>query len=270
MQIIQQTPFKVPTTHAEFNACLTQYNLPKLSNHAINTLQNQESNTRLFNALSRAQTDKNSLLYLQNVIMPLADNSRRSDAPSQNKERIKRVLASTNQDDVASINDNQRVDSHHTVKSTSIKKHLSHHAYAVKSAVCFNVTEYNERDTITIDGAPAVAPRKFNWPQKISLTLTAVELPQVACVFLGLLDQCEFSNHGPQKNKGFKVVNQKDSIFINLFEKGKPSVAVPISPSDVFFISNLFTKQLASNQPWLSPSDVVASLQHTISRLARQ
>jgi len=63
--------------------------------------------------------------------------------------------------------------------------------------------------------------------------LTQQELPHVACVLFGWVDLCEYKSHGPQKNKGFKLMiqeqNGKKGLFVNIMESGKPLCAVPVS-----------------------------------------
>jgi len=280
-----QPTFQPPKSHTEFNAHLARLNLPTLTSESIKKLQETESNERLFSALARARLDKNSFTYLENVIIPLSENPVQQSTPVQPQSQSNQTAPVTNINSHAqrhapvASNDSSRTNtskSHHSnanhnsdSRGNRENNYLAHHVYGGKAALCFNATKYRDRFTITMDGAPNVSPKKYNWPQKTSVTLTQSELPQVASVLLGLLPQCEFNSHGPNKDKGFKLVNQKGSIFVNLFEKNKPLIAVPVTASDVYFITNLFLKQLMGNQPWLTHSGIIDSLRHSIMRLEK-
>ena len=118
--------------------------------------------------------------------------------------------------------------------------------------------------TVRLEGAKSSAPRQYNWDDKTSIQLTQQELPHVACVLFGWLNQCEYKNHGPEKNKGFKLVIQtqqgKTGLFVNIMEAGKPLCAIPVSAVDLYYLRNLVLGQLMKNETDLDSPAVLASL----------
>lgn len=147
------------------------------------------------------------------------------------------------------------------------------HVYGSRAALCFSADQTRGAvHTITIEAAPLISERKYNWSAKVSLQLTAAEMPHVASVLFGLLPQCEYSNHGPQHNKGFQMVNQRDEgkpgrVYVQLRAPGT-SLQVPIFGSDLWRVGNLFARQLMTEHRNLkTTSDVFAMLRATFVRM---
>ena len=148
----------------------------------------------------------------------------------------------------------------------------SHHVYGGKAALTFqcDVTKGTERKpgvpTMAIDGALATGPKQYDWNKKIRIQLTVAELPVVCAVFMGLLERCQFQNHGQDNNKGFEFEHQGDKVFCKLFGPGQV-IAVPVSMPDVFQVSSLFTRQFRKGHPWISSvSDIMNLLSKTVAR----
>jgi len=138
------------------------------------------------------------------------------------------------------------------IEEPSIKlpesERMSYHVYGGKAALCFNADLTRKGFyTVALDGAMATAPRKYNWTDKIRIQMTNRELPDVLAVLLGYKPECAYQNHGPQNNKGFRIENQGAKFFVNLMEKGKKLVAVPMEHIDAFYAANLLMHQLQKN-----------------------
>ncbi len=118
--------------------------------------------------------------------------------------------------------------------------------------------------TVRLEGAKSSGPQQYNWDEKISIQLTQQELPHVACVLFGWLNQCEYKSHGPEKNKGFKLLIQnqqgKTGLFVNIMEAGKPLCAIPVTAVDLYYLRNLVLGQLMKNETDLDSPAMLASL----------
>lgn len=154
------------------------------------------------------------------------------------------------------------------MRDGSQREYINVHVYGGKAALCFSADETKHGvQTISIDAAPCVGERTYNWDNKVTIQLTAAELPHVASVILGLAPGCEYSNHGPDHKKGFKMENQPGKVFVQVRGPGV-SHAVPITLADIWRVGNLFARQLRKGNPHLSSgSDVLNMLRATVVRL---
>lgn len=84
---------------------------------------------------------------------------------------------------------------------------IGHHVYGSKFAIHMAIDKTRGGvHTVRLEGAQSVGQRKYDWNKKISIQITQQELPHVACVLFGWINQCEYKNHGPKKDKGFKLI----------------------------------------------------------------
>ncbi|MCL7744289.1 hypothetical protein LV476_04895 [Guyparkeria hydrothermalis] len=142
--------------------------------------------------------------------------------------------------------------------------------YGSKAAFCFEPDQTRAGyHTVAIEAAPAKQGpnREYDWSHKARIQVTRQELPMVAAVFLGLISQIEYKNHGPRNNKGFSFQDQGGNMFGRLFSP-EGVKAIPISPEDAFEVSNLVLAQLAKNHPGVSPVDLMVSLGPMVARKA--
>jgi len=109
-----------------------------------------------------------------------------------------------------------------------------------------------------LEGAKAVAPRKYNWAkgQKVSVQFTLQELPVVAAVFLGVLPSCEFKNHGPEGNKWFSIENQGGKFFVKVGQAAN-AIAVPMTSNDAFYVTQIVLDQIKAGRPSFSHTDTM-------------
>jgi hypothetical protein len=143
---------------------------------------------------------------------------------------------------------------------------VSRHVYGGKGSLCFNnsITRSGKCHTISLDGANATGPKTYNWSEKISVQLTEQELPMVVALFLGYRNKVEYSNHGESNNKGFSFERQEGGkIFAKVWAKDKGQRAVPIMPSDVFWVGNMMYQQLKKNLPEIGDTALLAMLRAT-------
>lgn len=122
----------------------------------------------------------------------------------------------------------------------------------------------NEWETVMLEAATSTGPRKFNWSQKTSLQITKNELPHVISVLLGIKPSYEAQSHGEEKNKGFKLIwqqQQSTSLFVTVFEGGKPAMGVPVSGFDAMMLGHMALVQYVRNFPGLTTEACIKSLE---------
>ncbi|PKY09724.1 hypothetical protein B1757_13430 [Acidithiobacillus marinus] len=139
-------------------------------------------------------------------------------------------------------------------------RYINHTAYGAKAAFVVAMSKTKPRPnedlqghyTVNIEAAKIVegAERKYDWSDKITLQLTRAELPTVAAVFYGYMDACTFASHGPAKDKGFSLERKDGGIIARVNATGK-SMAVKISPPDIFQMGAILTRQLLKETPWM-------------------
>lgn len=141
--------------------------------------------------------------------------------------------------------------------------------YGSKAALCVetDVTRQDE-PTLRIEAALATAPRTYDWAQKLTIQLTREELPIVIATLLGVLHRCECKNHGPAKDKGLDIEHQGQHLFIRVFQKGQAVRALPVGPTDSYYLAALGLRQLRLAAPWLSDQGVLATLKLTVLRMS--
>lgn len=140
--------------------------------------------------------------------------------------------------------------------------------FGAKAALCFesDQTRYGYH-TVAIEAASAKQgpSREYDWSNKVRIQITKQELPMVAAVFLGMIPQVEYRNHGPQNNKGFFLHDQGGNLFARVFG-AEGTKAIQISPEDAFEVSNLLLAQVIKNRPGLSSVDLMVSLRPMVRR----
>lgn len=137
-------------------------------------------------------------------------------------------------------------------------RYMNHTAYGAKAAFVVLMAKSRANGdlsghyTINIEAAKATegASRKYEWSDKVTLQLTQGELLTVAAVFYGYKESCTFSSHGPAKDKGFSLERKDEGIIARVNATGK-SMAVKISPPDIFMMGAIITRQILKETPWL-------------------
>lgn len=119
--------------------------------------------------------------------------------------------------------------------------------------------------TVSLDVAQGSAPR-YDWQNKLSVRLTAQELPLFLAVLLGWAPQAAGRHHGPQKDKGFEVEHQGNRVFFKITQARLGVRAVPLTGADLLALSGLVTHQMLKNMPWLTSDSLLALVKNTIGR----
>ncbi|MDX2503916.1 MAG: hypothetical protein QNL62_05510 [Gammaproteobacteria bacterium] len=253
--------FIEPKTLGEFNNCLSTIKLPTINLNQFKAIKETEPKARLINALQQAGRNTNALTYLKNII-----NKAMDDVTAAND---------TNHD---SNNNNHSTQTQHNApehnggnkqtNSSETNDFLNYHVYGGSYALDFKATKNRKNvETISIDAAVMQPGRTVNWADKICVQLTKEELVHVAGVIFGIITECEYSQHGPAHDKGFKFQHQGSKVFINVMAKNKKAHSVPMTTSDAYYVGNLFLRQLQLTQPWLTCGEILTSLRVILTKM---
>ncbi|ULQ47127.1 hypothetical protein JN531_002305 [Flagellatimonas centrodinii] len=126
--------------------------------------------------------------------------------------------------------------------------------YGGKAALSWENDESRAGDEfrVSVQGAPAVAPQKYDWGQKIVLQLTQAECLNVLAVLTGLRPRFEARAHGTENDKSFAIEVQASGKFYGkVAQKDRGLFGVPIESADAVRVAGLICRQLVKNQPWL-------------------
>lgn len=119
--------------------------------------------------------------------------------------------------------------------------------------------------TVSLDISQGSAPR-YEWQSKLTVRLTAQELPVFLAVLLGWVPRAEGRHHGPQKDKGFEIEHQGNKVFFKITQARQGVRAIPLTGADLLALSGLVTHQLLKNMPWLTSDSLLALLKNTVGR----
>jgi hypothetical protein len=112
-------------------------------------------------------------------------------------------------------------------------------------------------------GKHPTQPTKYNWDDKIISYPTEDELPQLLCVFLGLLPSVEFRNHGPQHNKSMKIENQGKHLYLTMAEGSERKAAVQLDAGRSTRVATLVARAFQAvndDIDWNAARDILTRL----------
>lgn len=252
MTVKRDTEYFHPRTLGEFNRALTALDLVPVSKTRLDEVLTVEPRERLVRALNRARNDHRALAYLNRFF-----GKRSSCLPISNG------LDASSASFLSSPGKNGQMPEPKSDPNINGENQgrLNRHIYGSKGALCFEPDETRGGiQTVCLDAADAIAPKKYNWQDKIRLQMTRDELLHVTAVLFGFIPKAEGKNHGKDNSKGFTLEDQGDKLFMRVYAKGHNVKAVPIFPEDAFYVASLFLGQLKKNMPWLSANEILATL----------
>jgi len=147
-----------------------------------------------------------------------------------------------------------------TLKTTPVAapwwRRCGAHIYAGKAAMKVELDllhsepEELARYTVQIEMAPASAPKSYDWDSKVIFQFTLRELPLLAAALLGYARKdLVLTNHGPERNKTFELVDQHvDHLFVKL-RQGARVLAMPVMAGDAYAWLSVTMLALKHNQP---------------------
>ena len=234
-------------TTAHTNQCLSAAGIATcLDDDTLKTVLSNTSPALFADALRKAVNDPGARVWLTKVLNLESDDT--SASPARLQKPTEPIRNET---------DSRTVTHERTLRG--------HHVYGSKAAMYLALDETRAGiHTLRLEGAMARGVRDYDWQNKISIQLTQQELPHVAAVLFGWVQGCEYKNHGPAKNKGFKLTLQEKrnetGLFVNISEANKPLCAIPVSAVDLFYLRNLAMEQIAKQSPTLDSQSLLSSL----------
>ena len=141
------------------------------------------------------------------------------------------------------------------------------HVYGGSAGMRFErLVNRSGEPVLSIDAAVRTG-EQFDWANKVVIQITPREHPALMCTVLGLMAEFEANNHGPSKDKLFRLSNQPErgQMYARL-QQGQQSFHVPIPPDKVFHLGALGLHILAEQVGMDTPS-CLALLRATAGRL---
>ncbi|MEQ9419062.1 MAG: hypothetical protein RJQ08_16145 [Salinisphaeraceae bacterium] len=275
-----------------FSAGLKALGLPLITPQAHTELMQVASIETLTNAFNRAAREPNARKHVEKVIEPFLPQSQtnqpgphpanvaamsdhrqaqapdRSGSPQNSNAHPAHREEPTNRPQGGSPQDEAGQGGQNVAHE---RERRQYHVYGGKGALTWEITETRRNHpTLQLEAAASNAPRSYDWSNKISVQFTKDELLSVAAVFLGIIPGCDFSNHGPNNDKGFRIENQQGRVFVQVRAPSR-SIAVPVGPADAFYVASLVATQIRRARPGLaSISDVAGMLKMVYARLQTQ
>ena len=143
------------------------------------------------------------------------------------------------------------------------------HIYAGKAAmkIELDVLRAAEGDpsrlTVQIELAPAVAPRSFDWEQKIPFQFTRRELPLLGAMLMGYAGgSLVLTNHGPDHDKRLELHQQGNVLYVKL-RQGIKTLAMPVEAADLFGWVAITTTALKNHHQALDSGALFEILKRT-------
>jgi hypothetical protein len=157
----------------------------------------------------------------------------------------------------------------------SAPPYYSFKVFGRAAALCF--TEARTRNdnvaTVNVEGALAMGePGRvtYDWRSKIIIQLSATELLQVLALFEQKISQLRLDGHGRGHDKFLHLDVQDGNYFVKMAQKGRPAVAVPVTPGDAMRVTSLLYRQILLNEPHLDVHNVGGLLDRMTPMLQRQ
>lgn len=147
-------------------------------------------------------------------------------------------------------------------------QYSSFKAYGLKSALSFEKDKGKDGDhRVSVQGAPAIAERTYDWKKKIVVQLNDRECRMMLLVLIGVLPKFEAAQHGTAKDKTFSIEVQASGKFFAKVAQTKSAdgktggmFAVPIEWVDGSYVEGLILGQLQKNAPWMSCAEIRQSV----------
>lgn len=144
------------------------------------------------------------------------------------------------------------------------ENYSSFKAYGGKSALSFEKDKGKDGDhRVSVQGAPCVGERKYDWSKKIVVQLSDRECRLMYAVLAGVIPKFEATQHGANKDKTFSIEAQASGKFFAKVAQAKSTdgkvggmFAVPIEPVDASYFAGLVLRQLKANAPEMTCAEV--------------
>lgn len=159
-------------------------------------------------------------------------------------------------------------------RATPIQR-KKHYVYGTKAAFMFELdflkTKPNQEPlrTVTLEAAHLVAPRNYDWEQRVSFQLTQLELPQFTAAMFGYLQQgqiWEARNHGRMRDKHLRCLEQNSSLYFKIEQAGS-RWPLRVEQNHRYQILSLCLEALKLNDPHLDISSIKQLCEASLPKL---
>lgn len=142
--------------------------------------------------------------------------------------------------------------------------------FGTKAAAVFELDNLQSRlATVSIEMAPCVASREYDWFRKINFQLTRKELPQIVGMLAGAAmvnTKIEFKGHGEAHDKNLRLTQQGTHWLLTIGQH--PALySVQITLADSFHLIALCMRALAQNDPHLDSQTILELCKRTCNAM---
>lgn len=138
--------------------------------------------------------------------------------------------------------------------------------FGTKAAAVFELDKLQSGlATVSIEIAPCVASREYDWAKKINFQITRKELPQLVGMLAGAAEvntKIEFKGHGEAHDKNLRVTQQGAHLLLTVGQKSALH-SVQITLADSYHLIALCMRALAQNDPHLDSQTLLELCKRT-------
>lgn len=118
--------------------------------------------------------------------------------------------------------------------------------------------------SVNVELAPAES-FKVDWDSGITVQVSLRELPRVASILIGLVPSTVYRYHGENKNRGYELLNTKESRSWSVFSpQGK--LFFNFTHDEAFWLADFVMGALLANSRATSMTDIMNLLRQTVSK----
>ena len=126
-------------------------------------------------------------------------------------------------------------------------------------------TNRQGRHTVSIDAA-ARRGSTADWQNKIRFQFTALELPELAAVMLGLLHEAHFEYHGDDRKKHVHIYRKEENMLFNI-SHAQRVFTISVPPGSAYMIGAAVLEQMKANNPGLDGSMILMQIKAVVPQI---
>jgi len=144
------------------------------------------------------------------------------------------------------------------------------HIYGRMAAASLELGSREDVPVIVVDAALAMTgvQRRYNWQDKVSLTLSFSESCEMLLVMLGERSKAEVRYHGSARDKSIDLTLQPPNVAMRVVAAGVGPRMVPITPRNRLAAADLLLRYLHRLSPERSQTEWLALLTRCLGGLS--